>query len=298
MQTLDKKQVHNYFSVIIPLYNKEDYVGELLKACLKLVQICDHVKSVIIIDDCSADSSLNVVSNFIENCESNLASRFVVHKMDVNSGPQLARIKGAELAQSEWIMLVDADDLIYPYSVAKVWDYIMGSNSHLKDIGLIYGNCPRTEITTKFNDIKDAPHKKLLNIRLMKSYTYVFRSGYDPLMSGLFIRCKYVHLMNNMLSNGEDILFFFELFQYTQFLYLDIDIALYRLQNLHRSTGGINARIILCKSLFRVKIYKNTGSLHRTFEATIVRFRYVRMLVKYIYCVLRALISPQPTFRR
>ena len=262
------------FSIVTTVYNKENYIRELLKAYLNLLEICDHIKSIVIIDDCSTDSSSHVISNFIENCESNLASRFIVSKLDINSGPQLARIKGADLAQSEWIILVDADDLIYPYSVKKVCDHIVENNSNLKHISLVYGNCPETGNTVMFEHIKDMPHKNNIgSVHICTDFKYAIWQ--HPLMSGIFLKCQYAHMMDNTLNRAaEDILFFFELLQYSSFLYLDIDVALWRrgLPEGSRSDAHTKSvRIELIKKLFGVNVYKNTKSLRRTFNATKVR---------------------------
>ena len=276
------------FSVVITVFNKENYIRELLKACLNLVEICAHVKSIVIIDDCSTDSSLHVISDFIENCESSLASRFIVNKLAVNSGPQLARIKGIDLAESEWIILIDGDDLIYPYSVSKVCDYIVENSSNIKHIALVYGNCPVAKGTVTLEHIKDSIHKNDIgNISINSRFKYAVSTGKNPLMSGLFLRRQYAHMMKNNMNNAaEDILFLFVLLQYSPFLHLDIDIGVWRRNTPEGSRSdrhGMRVRIRFMRELFRVKVYKNTKSLRRTFEATVVRIWLLAKLLASIF---------------
>ena len=264
------------FSVVITVYNKEKYIGELLKGCLNLVEICEHIKSIVIIDDCSTDSSWDVVSDFIENCESNLASRFRAERLAVNSGPQQARMKGGELAKSEWIISVDGDDMIYPSSVARICDYILENDSNLEHISLVYGNTFRILHNVSFEQIMQFPHKKNINSSYAHRNFFSLYRNDRPTMSGSFVRRRYLHEMNNNLITGEETLFFFRLMQYSQFLKLDIDVTAYR-RHLPEGSRGSNQRMCLrprlavVTELFRVNVYKKTKSLSRLLEATVVR---------------------------
>lgn len=49
------------FSIIIPLYNKADYIAETLKSVLNQTY-CDY--EVIVVNDSSTDNSLEVASSF------------------------------------------------------------------------------------------------------------------------------------------------------------------------------------------------------------------------------------------
>lgn len=52
------------FSIIIPLYNKADYIAETLKSVLNQTY-CDY--EVIVVNDSSTDNSLEVASSFRMN---------------------------------------------------------------------------------------------------------------------------------------------------------------------------------------------------------------------------------------
>ena len=87
-------------SVIIPFYN----AVPLLDRCLNSVfaQISQYSLEVILIDDGSTDSSLEIIKN---RTEKNI--RLFQQK---NSGPAIARNKGIENAQGKYIAFLDADD--------------------------------------------------------------------------------------------------------------------------------------------------------------------------------------------
>jgi glycosyltransferase involved in cell wall biosynthesis len=91
------------FSVVIPLYNKANYIQNCLKSVLKQT----HKEfEVILVNDGSTDGSEAVVERFQD-------SRIrLVHQE--NKGASAARNKGVSLAKHEWIALIDADDYWYP----------------------------------------------------------------------------------------------------------------------------------------------------------------------------------------
>lgn len=94
-------------SVIIPEYNG----GNKIRKCLEnLDKQTFEQFEVIIIDDCSPDSSVSIISEVIENLEHK--DRFKLVESEVNGRAGKARNTGVALAQGEYIVFVDQDD--YP----------------------------------------------------------------------------------------------------------------------------------------------------------------------------------------
>ncbi|WP_100610694.1 glycosyltransferase family 2 protein [Confluentibacter lentus] len=89
-----------FFSVIIPLYNKEAYIEETIKSVLN--QSFQDFE-VIIVDDGSTDSSYKMAVSF-------KSEKIKLLKQD-NQGVSIARNKGIDYATSKYIALLDADDL-------------------------------------------------------------------------------------------------------------------------------------------------------------------------------------------
>lgn len=89
-----------FFSIITPLYNKEDYIANTLKSVLN-----QNFKDfeIIIIDDGSTDDSIKVVSQFKD-------PRIIKIRQD-NKGVSIARNLGIKHAKGDYIALLDADDL-------------------------------------------------------------------------------------------------------------------------------------------------------------------------------------------
>jgi glycosyltransferase involved in cell wall biosynthesis len=101
------------FSVVIPLYNKANYIQSCLESVLKQT----HKEfEVILVNDGSTDGSEAVVERFQD-------SRIrLVHQE--NKGASAARNKGVSLAKHEWIALIDADDYWYPNHLEELQNTI------------------------------------------------------------------------------------------------------------------------------------------------------------------------------
>lgn len=87
------------FSIIIPLYNKADYIAETLNSVLNQT-FTDY--EVIVVNDSSTDNSLEIVSGFHDE-------RIYVYTKE-NEGVSAARNYGIMLAKYDYIAFLDADD--------------------------------------------------------------------------------------------------------------------------------------------------------------------------------------------
>lgn len=93
------------FSIIIPLYNAERYIGQ----CLDSIAEQSYPDfEVIIVDDGSTDNGALIAKSMAEK-----DPRFVYYYKE-NGGVSSARNLGIDKAKGEWISFVDADDLLLP----------------------------------------------------------------------------------------------------------------------------------------------------------------------------------------
>ena len=99
-----------FFSVVIPLYNKESHITGTLQSALKQT-FTDF--EIIIIDDGSTDNGGKMVSNIND-------SRILYHKTK-NSGVSAARNKGISLSSGEVIAFLDADDYWEPNHLSVLY---------------------------------------------------------------------------------------------------------------------------------------------------------------------------------
>ena len=90
-------------SVIVPIYNAEQYLDRCIKSILSQTYADLEV---ILIDDGSSDSSSNICKQY------ELLDRRVRYYYQKNSGVSAARNKGLDIAKGEYIGFCDADDWI------------------------------------------------------------------------------------------------------------------------------------------------------------------------------------------
>jgi len=104
----------SFFTVIIPLYNKEKYVSNTIKSILNQT-FTDF--ELLIINDCSTDKSAAIASEFSSD-----KVRIIHHEK--NSGLAATRNTGIKNATSNYITFLDADDLWKPHFLEKIFHLI------------------------------------------------------------------------------------------------------------------------------------------------------------------------------
>lgn len=94
------------FSVLIPMYNAERYISECINSILNQ-DYQDY--EIIIVDDGSTDNSSDIVDSYQAQYPKKIR---VIHKD--NSGVLLTRRRAIQEAKGDYILWVDADDVIKP----------------------------------------------------------------------------------------------------------------------------------------------------------------------------------------
>jgi SAM-dependent methyltransferase len=100
-------------SIIIPVYNQADTVLEAVRSALAQTVPCE----VIVVDDGSTDGSYKAVNG--------LMNAIVQHGVDIDlygqdhAGPSAARNLGLDVARGEFVMFLDADDVMHPEKIAR-----------------------------------------------------------------------------------------------------------------------------------------------------------------------------------
>lgn len=102
-----------FFSVIIPLYNKENFIKNTIKSVFDQT-FQDY--EIIVVNDGSTDKSEEIVLEFND-------SRLRYYSKE-NEGVSTARNFGIEKAQSDYITFLDADDYWYPEFLSVMFEKI------------------------------------------------------------------------------------------------------------------------------------------------------------------------------
>lgn len=92
----------NFFSIIIPLYNRPAEIRELLDSLVQ--QTYKHFE-VVVVEDGSTEKSEDIVASFRDRLE-------VKYFFKENSGPGLSRNYGAERASGDYFIFLDSDCIV------------------------------------------------------------------------------------------------------------------------------------------------------------------------------------------
>ena len=93
------------FSIVVPVYNSENFIGETLKSLLNQT-FNDY--EIIIADDGSTDRTRNILEKYIPR---------IKYLRQENKGPAAARNLGIQNAEGEYIVSFDSDDIMYPFAL-------------------------------------------------------------------------------------------------------------------------------------------------------------------------------------
>jgi len=181
------------FSVIIPVYNSEKYLNKCIKSVLDQK---NNKTEIIIIEDCSTDSSLKVCNSFQHNPSVNI----IRHKK--NLGVSISRNDGILAAKGKYILFLDSDDWLYP--------------GCLKNIEKLITINPKTEVIIgRYNSNGFPFNNKILfkkrnsnTFSAKKFFSYINQLNFRPMIIWHYIVKK--SLINNKklyfvdVKNGED----------------------------------------------------------------------------------------------
>ena len=110
-------------SVIIPVYNVEQYIARCLDSIL--AQSFQDFE-IVIVDDCGTDNSMIIVEQYISKDD-----RFVVCHNKQNMGPMWARREGYLNARGEYFVFCDSDDYLLPDSLELLHEAISSTQADI-----------------------------------------------------------------------------------------------------------------------------------------------------------------------
>jgi glycosyltransferase involved in cell wall biosynthesis len=182
-------------SIIIPVYNEENTIFNILEAVRKVQLIQKVKKEIVIVDDCSSDQSVSIITQYI--AEQNTSS-IQLFKHKVNRGKGAAIHTGIERASGDYIIIQDADleydpeeyNILLNPIVRGVADVVYGSRfkGHLPHRILFFwhtiGNKFLTFLSNAFTNLNLSDMEtcyKIFDAKKLKSLTLVEkRFGFEP----------------------------------------------------------------------------------------------------------------------
>ena len=114
-------------SIIIPIYNAEQYLGQTLSSVIRQTY---HNIEILLINDGSTDGSLRICRNYEQ-----LDQRIRIINID-NHGVSHARNKGIQEATGDYIQFVDSDDTISTHMTERLVDTLISYDTDMVICGI------------------------------------------------------------------------------------------------------------------------------------------------------------------
>lgn len=105
----------NLVSIIMPAYNSEKYISNAINSIIRQTY---KMWELIVVDDCSTDGTVNVISNFEDK-------RIHVLENERNSGASISRNRALREARGKWIAFLDSDDIWHPEKLERQIKYMI-----------------------------------------------------------------------------------------------------------------------------------------------------------------------------
>ena len=117
------------FSIIIAVYNVEEYLGETIDSILnQTINFKENIQ-LILVDDGSTDNSNKIANEYQEKYPENI----IVIRQD-NQGQSTARNNGLQYAKGKYVNFLDSDDYISQDALEVVYDFF---EKHQQEIDVV-----------------------------------------------------------------------------------------------------------------------------------------------------------------
>lgn len=260
--------VYNMITIVTPSFNSKDFIKQQYH---RLKPILSGTVKWLIIDDCSQDGTEELVKDF--------SSPYVTcYKLEVNSGPSRARYIGAEIASTEFVFFLDADDVLFNDSFQNLLNHI---KLHMdNNIQYYYG--PGYSANSIMTEPESLRIYKSLTIRKPTDFILFGMPNYSSLAvkRSFFI----TYIKQNDLMWGEDILSYLQLSNFGIGQRWIKPVSCYVITGDGRGSQlSLSKRFDLFKALIRASFY----APNRINSFIFSFFLIVRFLCSYGYKRLR-----------
>ena len=284
-------------SVIIPVYNHENYVQSAIKSIIN--QTYENIE-IIIIDDGSKDFSFQKILELKEECENRFVNTIIETKE--NEGTCKTYNKLISKCNGEFIYIIASDDIANPTAIEKEAEFLVqnpeyvlavGNNEMIdsnnvvtyrnKDGEVVYDK-NEAEFTTSTEIMQ--PIKKIkFNSDDFGSYSTLFFVGnYIP--NGYLVRKSALEKCGEFTPEAplEDYWEMMQLSKFGKFKYFDEILFSYRIHETNTSTQGKKMRQMGRKTIKNeLKILKSTdfSTVLPEVKKTYIAYKFFGKLAKF-----------------
>lgn len=263
-------------SITIPIYNVELY----LKECIASVQKQTYSNlEILCVNDGSSDSSKEIVETLQD-----MDSRIVLINQE-NAGVSVARNVGMRHAKGEWILFLDADDVLATFAVENMLNcaYKHGVDIILPKYTKIPGFqiCGRSSSATA-DDLKLIlldwkQYNKLNPVDFRFSSEWALAYSWGKLIRRNIVKKE----LNKNLILGEDLLFNFDLFSTGCKVQLLNDILYYYRPNGQSVTANYQPKRLQNTKILSLELYKRVQTESVELQQACRQFIFGRVIHCY-----------------
>lgn len=201
-----------FFSIIMPVYNAEKYVEAAVESVLQQ-SYTDF--ELLLVDDCSADSSYSVCQELAKK-----DGRIKLLRTPQNGGAAAARNFAFQHIQGKYLTFIDSDDIIEPNLLSVAYSYVKDDQADCVKFGCFeeYFNADGEKayskkccLTEQVYDNSDTIRQQMVRMELIPLFGYLWNTIYRAsiiLDKGL--------LFNDQYRVNEDFDFNIRYFKYVQ----------------------------------------------------------------------------------
>lgn len=235
-------------SVIVPIYNSEQYINECVKSVLKQTFV---ELELILIDDGSSDKSIQI-------CESACTKdKRIILLCQEHKGVSAARNLGLSVAKGKYIFFLDSDDVIHPQLLEGLYRLQERNHSVIATTGFYFAGEGGFQSPKDWKMEINILHKNFYlcnDIALKPLYLTNSRTWLCAIGGKMILREAISNLQfDEKLSHSEDMWFVFQLLAYGA----DVSI-LFRNWYYYRRGEKCSSKIFsvnTCRSRYRAESY-------------------------------------------
>lgn len=162
---MSKQYVDNLVSVIVPVYNAQDFMRETMDSIL--AQTYKDIE-IICIDDMSQDNSRNIIEEYAKKY-----NNIVPLLLTENGGVANARNKGIEVAKGRYIAFLDSDDIWEKTKIEKQIKFMKTNGYEFTFTSYTFMDSDSNLLNTKVHAKKVLDYNELLKHNAIACLTVV-----------------------------------------------------------------------------------------------------------------------------
>lgn len=263
-------EVQKEISVIIPTFNRENYIGECIESVLN--QSFDGSLEIIISDDGSTDNTLEIAKKYGDKI------KIIYKPVDCRSqGVSGTRNRGIRASTKPFICFLDSDDFFLPGHLKRI------SSAFEREPGLGFAFCRSLETQRKGNSQLFRPWTRAYVLENDVKNPCASRSRIVNTNSFLFRRDVFekIGLFNESYLNGEDGDLWMRISEQFKGRFLNYYGVVYRLHEGGQLTKNYDENLQSSYSLIFEEAKKRYYQLNLKDQKRIFKIKYHLLDIKY-----------------